>query len=102
FGSTVDGAAAGAQTLVVNTSGTTTFTGAVGTTALSSLSSTGTGQVRIGGNVTTSGAGGQSYTGPVVLTGNSVMGAGSAPIFFNSTVDGAAAGAQTLAVNTTG
>lgn len=84
FGRTVDGNADG-RTLTVNTNGQTTFSGAVGgTTPLASLTTNAAGTVRIGGNVTTTGA--QTYNDPLTLLGDSIM-TGSTPTF-GSTVAG--------------
>src|SRR4030095_9691704 len=100
--------AAGAHTLAVNTSGTTTFTGIVGATALSSLSATNaTGTVRLLNNVSTSGAGGQNYSGPVLL-GNgaaatiTVSAGTNNPVTFAKTVDAFTADIAALVVTTTG
>src|SRR5262249_17465783 len=82
FKSTVDAAAAGAQSLTAKTDGTTEFDGAVGTTALSSLdvgghSAATAGATKLAGpSVTTSG--GQTYNnglsqlGDVHLTGSTL------------------------------
>ena len=111
FGGTVDGA----QALTVNGTGATTFSGAVGaTTALSSLTSDAGGTLGLK-SVTTSGA--QSYgetatldgayttgnaafgvTGAATLAGGTTINAGTGPISFGGTVDGARA----LTVNGTG
>ncbi len=93
FGSTVDGSHA----LTIATGGLTQFGSDVGgTTILTSLNSTGNGGVTLGGNVTTSGTNGQSYTGPVLLspatgTATTLTANGSGPITFLSTVGGSAA-----------
>ncbi|QNK01847.1 autotransporter-associated beta strand repeat-containing protein [Dyella telluris] len=66
--STVDGAHA----LIVDTSGIASFNGAVGgTTALTSLVSSGFGTTKLSGSVNTTGA--QTYTGEVQLTGNETL-----------------------------
>ncbi|MFM8415397.1 MAG: beta strand repeat-containing protein [Planctomycetota bacterium] len=97
FGSTLDGGFGA----TVNTSGTTTFTGAVGGTApLVSLTTDAGGTTQInGGAVTTSDAAGQVYNDAVTLGANTILAAGaSGPIRFGSTLDGA----YTLAANTQG
>ncbi len=107
FNKTLNGTTAGTQGLTVNTAGATTFGGAVGSgtggVALASLATTGTGAVDLnGGTVTTSGAGGQTYAGPVTLGAATTLSASGAPVTFNGTVDGAADNAQALTVNTSG
>lgn len=94
--STVDGS----YRLVVNTSGVTSFRGAVGgATPLLSLATDAGGTTRVdGGSVTTSGNAGQAYGDAVVLGANTALAAGSRPITFAATVDGA----SQLLVNTTG
>ncbi|HZL59267.1 MAG TPA: hypothetical protein VFC38_06175, partial [Stellaceae bacterium] len=89
FGSTVDDAVAGLESLTTDTTGATTFSGNVGNgAALSSL--TVTGPATLGANVTTSGSAGQDYIGAVTLAGNVTLAAGSGkPIVFGSTVTGA-------------
>jgi parallel beta-helix repeat protein len=97
FGGTLDGGFAA----TVNTSGTTTFTGAVGGTApLVSLATDAGGMTEInGGAVTTSGGAGQVYNDAVTLGANAILAAGaSGPIRFATTLDGA----FTLAANTQG
>jgi len=90
FGGTVDGA----SSLTVNGSGTTTFSGAVGsTTALSSVTTDAAGSTAIdGGVVTTSGA--QSYGDDVSLGTNTTINVGT--VTFNGTVTG---GANSLTIN---
>ncbi|WNO07824.1 YDG domain-containing protein [Teredinibacter sp. KSP-S5-2] len=109
------GAVDGAQTLAVNSSGTTTFTGDVGaTTALTSLSTDADGNVSLQ-NVTTTGT--QNYAdnatlngtytttnsnlsvgGDTSLAGATSVNVGSGNATFTGTVDGA----QTLAINSSG
>src|SRR6185295_13563020 len=87
FGGTVDGP----RGLIVNTSGTTTFSGAVGTTtALVSLTTdAGAGPTAInGGAVTTTGA--QTYNDNVTLGADTTLTTGTTATF-NGTVDGAGA-----------
>ncbi|MFM8415820.1 MAG: beta strand repeat-containing protein, partial [Planctomycetota bacterium] len=86
FAGTVDGAAR----LVANTSGTTTFGGAVGsTTPLLSLATDAGGATVInGGSVTTTGNAGQVYGDAVVLGANTTLAAGTRAITFASTLDG--------------
>ncbi|HWS26621.1 MAG TPA: MBG domain-containing protein, partial [Xanthomonadales bacterium] len=82
FNGTVDGGSA----LVVNTTGTTTFAGAVGgTTALTSLTTNAGGTTSIGGNVTTTGV--QTYNDAVTLTGNAVL-TGTTPTFASTVAGG--------------
>ena len=94
FASTIDGAHA----LVVNTSGLTTFGGAVGgTTQLTSLTTDAAGSTQLDGNVGTTGA--QTYNDAVTLGANATLSSsGNGAIDFASTIDGAHA----LAVNTSG
>ena len=84
FSSTLDGA----MTLAINDSGTTTFTGAVGsTTALASLTTNATGTTAInGGAVTTSGA--QSYGDAVTLGADNDPLTGAWATRFSNTVNG--------------
>ena len=103
FGSTVDNFASGAPALTLSTGGAITFSGALGGTgALGSLTTTGGGTTAInGGSVLTSGL--QTYNGPVTLgsTATLTSTAGGA-VTFGSTLNGTAAGAQGLTVNTSG
>jgi hypothetical protein len=94
FNNTVNGA----QTLAVNTTGTTTFGGAVGgTTALTSLTTNAGGTTAInGGTVTTTGA--QTYNDAVTLGANTTLNAGAGAITFGNTLNGA----FNLAANSTG
>ena len=79
FGLTVNGA----QSLTVNTAGATSFAAAVGgTTALASLTTNAGGTVSLAADVTTSGAGGQSYGEPVSLGGPVTLTSGGNPIVF--------------------
>ena len=122
FGSTVDNATATAESLaVVAGTGGTTFTGAVGggaNGAIAALSITGTGNALDdavfkaavkaaslnvagttdlnGGTVTTTGT--QTYTGAVVLSANTVLTTTNSAVLFGSTVDNAAATAESLTV----
>jgi hypothetical protein len=76
--------------LTVDTAGGITFGGAVGTTALNTLTITGGGTTTInGGTVTTSGTGGQTYNNAVLLGSDTTLQAGSGAITVASTVDGA-------------
>jgi len=90
FNTTLDGAGG----LVVNTSGLTTFTGAVGgITPLASLQTDAPGTTTVnGGVVTTNGAGGQTYNDPVTI------GAGPALTTFTSGIANITFG-QTLTGN---
>lgn len=94
--STVDGA----YRLVVNTSGVTNFAGSIGgATPLLSLATDAGGSTRIGGgDVTTSGVGGQVYNDAVILGASTRLGASAGPVTMASTVDGA----YRLVVNTSG
>ncbi len=112
---TFGGAVDGAKALTVNSTGATSFLGAVGgTTALTSLTTNAGGTVSLL-SVTTTGA--QSYgeaatlngtyttgnatlafAGPVTLAGDTVVNAGSGNVTFSGTVDGAKA----LTVNSSG
>ncbi len=110
FGSTVQGKTGTSQALDVGATGTVTLTGAVGTaiTPLASFRSTGTAEVDIKGNtVITNGAAGQFYQGPVVLgstlaTPATTLTAGTGPINFQGTIDGAVGTSQALTLSTTG
>jgi hypothetical protein len=96
FATTLDGA----FTLNANTTGTTTFNGALGgTTALVSLSTNKGGTTAInGGSVKTSGSDGQVYSDAVTLGANTVLDAAAGAITFATTLDGA----FTFAANTAG
>ncbi len=94
LGSTVNGA----QSLVINTSGATTFAKAVGgTSALTSLSTGAGGSTTLGGSVTTTGA--QTYNDAVGLAGNATLtSSGGGDIVFANTLNGA----HDLVVDTSG
>ncbi|MDE2342295.1 MAG: filamentous hemagglutinin N-terminal domain-containing protein, partial [Betaproteobacteria bacterium] len=98
FGSTVDGA----NSLTINSTGTTSFGGPVGdSTALSSLAVNGTaGTTILGGNVTTTGA--QSYGGKLSLNSSVLISAGTGAVTFTGTVNDASAGVDSLTVTTSG
>jgi len=93
FASTVDdtsGDSGDYSLTVANSSGNVTFGGAVGgTTALSTLSVTGSGTATLDGNVTTTST--QSYSAPVVLGGNDTLTTTNSNVTFSSTVNGAEA-----------
>ncbi len=97
---TVTGTVNGAFTLAANSTGATTFGGAVGgTTALTSLTTDAGGTTAInGGAVTTTGA--QTYNDPVTLGAavTTLTSTGAGAITFGNTVNGASA----LTVNTAG
>ncbi|TWA72857.1 hypothetical protein FBZ82_102458 [Azospirillum brasilense] len=108
FAGTVDGA----QALVINSKGTTTFTGTVGgTTALASLTTDATGTSSLK-SVTTTGA--QAYNDAVTLdgtyTGGSFTANGAATLAGGTTVNGGSSvlfagtvdGAQALVINSKG
>ena len=97
----------GTWALAVDTTGTTTFTGAVGgaiggTAALRSL------EVRSGQTVlatplvNTSGLDGQTYAGAVTLTASARIEAGAGPVTFRSSLDSVAGAAANLAVHAGG
>ncbi|HTO51322.1 MAG TPA: autotransporter-associated beta strand repeat-containing protein, partial [Burkholderiales bacterium] len=94
FNNTVNGAFA----LTANSTGTTTFGGAVGgTTALASLTTNAGGTTAInGGAVTTTGA--QTYNDAVTLGANTTLNAGAGAINFANTLNGGFA----LTANSTG
>src|SRR6516225_2788293 len=99
FGQTLDAAAAGKQSLTVNASGTTTFDGAVGTTALSSLTTDKAGTTDVnGGSVTTTGD--QTYNDAVVLSADTTL--TGVNVTFGQTLDAVASGKQSLTVNASG
>ncbi len=94
FSSTVGSATATGQALTLDTAGTITLGGGVGTGALNPLASLTTvrGQeVDLnGGGVSTNGATGQVYSGAVVLgSDNTLTATGNGPVDFVSTVSGA-------------
>ncbi|TWA85685.1 hypothetical protein FBZ83_103277 [Azospirillum brasilense] len=108
FAGTVDGA----QSLVINSKGTTTFSGTVGgTTALASLTTDATGTSSLK-SVTTTGA--QTYNDAVTLdgtyTGGSFTANGAATLAGDTTVNGGSSvlfagtvdGAQSLVINSKG
>ncbi len=101
FDSTVNATVAGSQGLTINTSGSTTFTGAVGAVkALKSLATDATGTTNLNANVSTTGT--QTFGDAVNLTQNvqiTSTGVGAAgDIVFSNTVNGA----HSLTVNTGG
>ena len=73
FSGTLDGASPGAQALIVNTAGITTFSGSVGSTReLASLVTDAAGTTAIdGGAISTTGT--QTYAGPVTLGANTTL-----------------------------
>ncbi len=84
----INAGANGAHSLSVNTAGTTTLAGGLGsTTALASLMTDGVGDTRLSGVVRTSGN--QIYGDKVVLFGNTALTSFSNSIFFQGTLDGA-------------
>ena len=97
FDQTVDGATSGNQVLTVNSSGTTTFSGVVGTVALKSLSTDAAGATTLNANVTTTGT--QTYGDDVTLTANVTLNGSS--LTFDQRVDSDAT-ARSLNLNTTG
>ena len=98
FGNTVNGA----QSLTANSTGATTFLGAVGnTTALTSLTTNVGGTTDInGGRVTTTGA--QTYNDAVLLSANTTLNAGAGAITFGNTVNSTTGNNFTLTANSTG
>ena len=103
FGSTVDNFAGGGSALTLSTSGALTFSGAVGGIgALGSLTVTGGGTLSINGGSVVSSAF-QAYNGPVQLGNTATLAStNGGNLTFNSTLNGAAAGAQGLTLNTAG
>ena len=90
FASTVNGAAAGTQTLAVNAGAATiSFGNTVGTTSLASLAATAAAGITIRTTTTT---GAQTFTGPVTLGAATVLTTSGGNITFSSTVDGAGLG----------
>jgi hypothetical protein len=97
FSGTVNGTAAGAQSLTVNTGGTTTFGGIVGGTALASITTDAAGTTAINAaTITTTGA--QTYNDAVTLGANATLAAGAGNVTLASTVNGG----FSLTVNSTG
>jgi hypothetical protein len=97
FSSTVDATTPGVQGLSITSTGSTTFSGAVGATALNSFSS-GVGTTKInGGSLRTSGT--QTFNGPVTLgVSLATLTSVNQAITFSGTVDGP----QGLAISTGG
>ena len=92
FGSTVNGTSAGLQSL--NITGNALFSGTVGAgTSLEFLTVSGTADID-GGNITTTGI--QTYTGRVELGADTSL--NGSTITFGSTLNGASAGQQSLAI----
>ncbi len=121
FTSTVDGTAAGIQSLTSNSNGATTFGGVVGgTTALSTLTTNAGGTLTLTGVSTTglqtygettavSLAGAFNTNGtpfvinaPTTLLGDTTVNSGAGNVTFNNFIDATAAGAQSLTVNSSG
>jgi len=98
FNGTVDAAAAGGQSLAVNTAGTTTFNSAVGASAaLFALNIYGGGETHLNaGSLTASGTSMTFDDAVVLISDTTISDAGN--VSFNSTVDGGFG----LTVNTTG
>ena len=99
FGSTLNSTMGNTFSLTANSTGTTTFTGAVGTTdALSTLTTNAGGTTALnGGTVITTGA--QTYNDAVTLgAATTLTSTGSGALTLGSTVNGA----QSLTVNTAG
>jgi hypothetical protein len=117
FNNAVDGAAAGAQTLVVDTTGTgtTTFgggagsdnvgTGAAGGAALGNLMTNADGITIVNSAIVTTTAT-QTYNDDVILgtsgTGNVITTFNGTDLSFNDTVDAAVGGSQGMVANGTG
>src|SRR5574337_658230 len=88
----------GAHALAVNTSGATTFGGAIGgTSALTSLSTDAGGSTTLSGNVTTSGS--QTYNDAVLLGSNVTLTTTNSDVAFADKVDNATTTARNLTVN---
>ena len=100
FGSTLNASTSGANSLVVNTAGATSFDGVVGTTPLGGLSTDNAGSTLIKANISTIGA--QTYADPVIVSGSTIVLASTvgANITFGGTLDGVASGPTALTVNT--
>ena len=101
FGGAVNGVVSGADTLAVNTTGTATFSGAVGTvTPLASLTMGAGGTTAInGGAVTTTVA--QFYNSAVTLGANTTLTTtANGSVSFLSTLDSATSTARNLTVST--
>ena len=94
FNTTVDSGTGGPFALTVESDAIISFKTVGSTSPLTSLDATQfagtTGAINLGGNITTSGAAGQTFDLPVTLTAAAVLDAGTAnPIGFTNTVDGA-------------
>jgi filamentous hemagglutinin family protein len=101
FAGKVDGAVADTQALTVNTTGTTSFAGAIGSAApLASLTTNAGGTTRLAASVDASGN--ILFNDAVVLTGSVGVSSTAGSIAFASTVDGVTAGASALSANTLG
>src|SRR6185436_1813487 len=103
FASALNSTAGELNSLLVNTSGTTRFNGAVGgVDRLSSLTTDAGGNTVInGGSVNTTGA--QTYNDPVLLDSNTTLDSnGSGNVTFSSTLNSTAGELNSLLVNTAG
>src|SRR5262249_51795136 len=102
FTQTVDSLNATARSLTVNSTGTTTFGGTVGTTfALSSLTTNAGGTTAInGGAVRTNAA--QTYNDPWTLNADTTLDAAAGNVTFAQAVNSLNATARGLTVNSTG
>ncbi len=90
FGNTLNGATA--LTLNAGTSGNISFGGVVGgINALTNLIFTNANSIKIGNNITVTGANPLAFPTPVLLTGTSQLNSNNANITFSSTVNGAQA-----------
>jgi len=98
FGTTVDGT----FDLIVNTTGSTVFTGVVGgNAALNSLQTNIGGTTSIGGDITTVNA--ITFGDDVILTGNAILAStGNQNIVFNGLLNGTTANTESLTINTGG
>src|SRR4029078_4557305 len=103
FASTLNSVPTETNSLVVNTSGTTRFNGAVGgVDRVSSVTTDAGGSTVInGGSVNTTGA--QTYNDPVLLDSNTTVDSnGSGNVTFSSTLNSTAGELNSLLVNTSG
>ncbi len=101
FTGAVEGSTPGAQSLTLNSTGTTTINGSVGaTTALKSLTTDSGGGTWLGGNVTTR-DGAITLNDALTLTADAVLAAGNGAINLLG-INAAGAGQQGLTLNSTG
>jgi filamentous hemagglutinin family protein len=85
-------------TAISNISTTFTDGGTFASVLSEGSTATTSGTTNLSGTITTTAAGGQVFDNAVVVDGNSTLNAGTGTVFFASTINGGAAGAQSLTV----